>query len=204
MKRTLWLILLYSVSLSAKDLGTFGETFQILEENLLTVLQGKLSKLQSSGEFEKHQEQIREKIVKNIERPVAVEGLIRTKELRKFYYNPSITVPYDLKDHNGVVFHKAGTTINPLDSHHLKQPLLFVDADDSEQVNWVRNIKDPLPKIILVKGAPFDLMKTIEAPVYFDQGGTIVKKLGIKQVPARVEQDDKKLLITEILIEEKQ
>lgn len=204
MKKTIWLLLLYSASLSARDLGTFGETFPILEENLLVFIQGKLSILQSSGELEKHQKLIREKVVKKIERPEAVEGLTRTKEFREFYYDPSITVPYDLKDHNGIVFHKAGTTINPLDSHHLKQPLLFIDADDSEQVNWVRNVKDSLSKIILVKGAPFELMKILESPVYFDQGGTIVKKLGIKQVPARVQQDDKKLLITEVLLEEKQ
>lgn len=202
MKKSLWFIIIYCSALSAKDLGTFGQTFPILEENLLSFIQAKIYALKENGELAQHQKIISEKVVKVIERPVPVEGLIRTLESRRFYYDPSITVPYDLKDHKGVIFHRAGTTVNPLETHHLKQSLLFIDGDDLEQVNWLKNIKNLSSKIILVKGAPFDLMKGLEVPVYFDQGGTIVKKLGIKQVPARVEQEDKKLLITEVLLGE--
>lgn len=204
MKAIFWLIVFYSATLSAKDLGTFGETFPIIEENLLSFIQRKLFKIQENGELAQHQKIITEKIVKNIERPASVDGVAKTKEFRKFYYDPSITVPYDLKDHNGVVFHKVGTSINPLETHHLKQPLLFIDGDDLEQVNWAKKEMYTSPIIILIKGAPFELMKSLDAPVYFDQGGTIVKKIGIKQVPARVIEEDKKLLVTEVLLEEKQ
>jgi conjugal transfer pilus assembly protein TraW len=204
MQKKLWLILLYSAALSAKDLGTFGETFPIVEENLLSFIQGKLSQLQSSGEIQKHQEVIAKKVVKNVQRPLAVEGVVKTKEPRKFYYDPSITIPYDLKDHNGVIFHKAGTTLNPLEVQPLKHSLFFIDGDDIEQINWTKKHINTSPKIILVRGAPFELMKTLETTVYFDQGGSIVKKLGIKQVPARVDQEGKTLVISEILLEEEQ
>ncbi len=204
MQKKLWLILLYSAALSAKDLGTFGETFPIVEENLLSFIQGKLIQLQSAGELEKHQKTIVDRVVKGIERPVAVEGIIKTRNARKIYYDPSITVPYDLKDHKGRVFHKAGTIINPLETHQLKRPLFIIDGDDLEQVNWAKNQKSLDPKIILVKGSPFNLIKTHNITVFFDQGGSIVKKLGIKQIPARVDQEGKKLVISEILLEEEQ
>ncbi len=194
------LILVYSSTISAKDLGTFGETFPILEENLLAFIQGKLAQLESNGELEKHQKSIAEKVVKSVQRP-GVIGLTKTKEARRFYYDPSITVPYDLKDHKGTVFHKAGTKLNPLELHSLKQPLLFINGDDLEQVNWSKKYIHLKPKIILVEGSPFDLMKSFEMPIYFDQGGVIVKKLGIKQVPARVEQEDKMLVVSEINLE---
>lgn len=204
MKKIVWLIVLYSAAISAKDLGTFGETFPIIEENLISFIQGKLSILQENGDLEQHQQAISKKVVSRIERPTPIEEVFRTKESRQFYYDPSITVPYDLKDHKEVVFHKAGTSINPLETHHLKQPLLFIDGDDLEQVNWAKKEMHSSPKIILTKGAPFGLMKSLDTPVYFDQGGTIVKKLGIKQVPALVIEEDKKLLITEVLLEVKQ
>ncbi len=204
MKKLILLILLYSSAISAKDLGTFGETFPILEENLLSFIQNKLAQLQSKGELDKHQKSITEQVIRSIQRPAAVFGLTKTKESRRFYYDPSITVPYDLKDHKGTVFHKAGTTLNPLELHGLKRPLLFINGDDLEQVNWAKKYIHLNPKIILVDGSPFDLMKSFEMPIYFDQGGIIVKKLGINQVPARVEQEDKKLVVSEVKLEEEE
>src|SRR4029077_12524398 len=105
------------------------------------------------------------------------------------------------RDHKGTVFHKAGTTLNPLELHSLKHPLLFINGDDLEQVTWAKKYIHLNPKIILVNGSPFNLMQALDIPIYFDQGGTIIKKLGIKQVPARVEQEDKKLVISEVKLE---
>lgn len=200
MKKLICLIVFYSASISAKDLGTFGETFPIVEENLLSFIQGKLSQLHASNELAKHQSAIVERVVKSIRCPAAVEGLIKTKEPRQFYYDPSILVPYDLKDHRGIVFHKAGTFLNPLELYTLRSPLLFIDGEDAEQVDWAKR-QNNTSKIILVKGSPFELMKGDPQPIYFDQGGSIVKKLGIQQVPARVEQQGKKLMVSEILLE---
>ena len=53
-------------------------------------------------------------------------------------------------------------------------------------------------KLILTKGAPLALMEELKAPVYFDQGGFLVKKLGIHHVPAIVTQEKLRLRIEEI------
>ena len=153
------------------------------------------------------------KILKKTEQalrfPKAVSGITRAKEPRTFTYDPSFTVPYDLKDHKRRVFYKAGTKLNPLETVSLHQSLLFIDGQDEDQIAWIQETqfqetqfqetqfqethlsspkvnKAPLPKIILVAGSPFELMERFNHPFYFDQGGRITKKLGIRHVPALV------------------
>jgi conjugal transfer pilus assembly protein TraW len=192
-------------SLLAEDLGTFGQTFPIQEKNLLEVIQEKLKTLEKSGVLKDHQQKIVERVRQALKRPTAVEGIKATTQPRVFTFNPSIVVPYDLKDHQGQVFQQAGTVINPLHFHSLTKPLLFIDGDDADQVNWAlkqqehhQQANQSLPKIILVKGSPFDLMERHDASFYFDQSGILVKKLGIRQVPAHVSQSGEVLTIEEV------
>jgi conjugal transfer pilus assembly protein TraW len=185
------------------DLGTFGETFPIQEKNLLEVIKAKLQKLFESGQLDDHQKIISKKAKEQLNRPPAVKNLQKTIKPRSFTHDPSITVPYDLKDHEGKAFQAKGTKVNPLDTHEFKYPFLFVDGDDSSQVSWAiqqfqaaeASLK---PKIILVQGAPINLSKKLDLPIYFDQSGVLVKKLGISQVPVRVSQKEKALIIEEI------
>ncbi len=203
MKR--FLIFAWMVSAEAKDFGTLGQTFPIQEKSLLEVIQTKLQNLSTLGQLERHQKYLIQEASYKIKRPASVKGLHRTVTPRSFGYDPTITVPYDLKDHQGKVFHVQGTHLNPLDTHTLHQPLLFIDGEDSEQVEWARrNLKRAvsklLPKVIFVKGSPLDRTEHLQQPVYFDQGGFLIQKLGITQVPAKVIQKGKILWIEEVSI----
>ncbi len=186
-----------------KDLDVYGEVFLIKEKSLLEVIHTKLQALKESGTLENHQKVIVEKTKDKVVHPDPVWGICKTTKPRSFGYDPSITVPYDLQDHQGKVFHQKGTKVNPLDTHAFKTPFLFVDGDDSEQVAWAIKehqlaMNNHKPKIILVKGTPFELSKKLNLPVYFDQSGVLVRKFGISQVPARVYQQDKLLLVEEL------
>lgn len=187
------------------DLGTFGEIFPITEKNLLEVIKAKLQKLFESGQLENHQKAIAEKAKNQLNRPLPVKVFTKTTNPRSFTYDPSITVPYDLKDHQGRVFHAKGTKVNPLETHSFKYPFLFVDGDDSEQVAWAIQQHQAAevshkPKIILVQGAPLELSKQLNLPIYFDQSGVLVNKLGICQIPAKVSQQEKLLVINEVVL----
>lgn len=191
----------------AKDLGVYGEVFPVGEKSLIEVIQEKLQALKESGELENHQKAIAAKTKDKVMHPEPVAGLHKATKPRSFSYDPSIMVPYDLKDHEGQVFHHKGTKVNPLDTHAFKSPFLFLDGDDPDQVNWATKEhrlagNSHKPKIVLVKGAPFELSKQLNIPVYFDQSGALVKKFGIEQIPARVSQQDKVLFIEELILEE--
>jgi conjugal transfer pilus assembly protein TraW len=187
-----------------KDHGIVGTTFEIQEEDLLEVIERKLQVLEKDGSLQVHQKKMVEEAQQKIKRPKPVEGVRHTTEGRSFIYDPSLTVSYDLKDHQGKVFYKAGTKVNPLDYRYLSKPLLFIDGDDEQQVEWVlKQGEEGTTLIILIKGSPFELMAKLDRPIYFDQEGTLTSKLKITQVPARVTQQGQHLLIEELLLQKK-
>jgi len=182
------------------DHGVVGTTFEIEEEDLLEVITQKLKKMEEGGGLDAHHQKIAQETTKRIKRPPSVPGIRHTTKGRVFTYDPSMTVPYDLTDHEGTVFHSKGTKVNPLDYQALSKPLLFIDGDDEFQVQWALKQESP-SQIILTNGSPFELMVTLDRPIYFDQEGSLTKKLGITQVPAKVTQQDKHLLIEELQLQ---
>lgn len=147
-----------------EDLGVYGETFPIKEKSLLDVIKAKLQALSTSGKLEEHQQIILKRAKEQLNRPPPVKNIHKTTVMRSFDWDPSITVPYDLKDQLGNVFHRKGTKVNPLDTRPFRCPFLFVDGDDTEQVAWAIKQHQAAralhkPKIILVQGEPFEVSK---------------------------------------------
>lgn len=182
----------------AKDLGQVGESFSILEEDLLQIIMNKLNHLEQTGGLEEHQRYIQNRFKQRILEPVA-NKVKETVKARIFYYDPTITVDEDLKDHNGHIFRRKGERINPLDTYSFRETWLFFDANSARQKKFaLQQLKDKKLKLILTAGRPVDLMQELQQPVYFDQFGWLLQKLNITQVPALVEQCGKKLKITEV------
>jgi conjugal transfer pilus assembly protein TraW len=198
----LFLILFVCFSMttsSAKDLGVYGETFPIAEENLLQVIQNRLKTMAANGELIKAQQELAQKATQKIRRPAPVKGLIKTQTPRQWFYDPSITVEQDIKDPKGNLIAAKGQVINPLEILSWGAPLLFLDGDDPEQIAWAEH-EHTLAKWVLIKGSPVDMEEKLKRPVYFDQAGMLTGKFGIRAVPCRISQKDKKLLVEEISI----
>ena len=188
------------MSVHAKELGVYGETFPIAEENLLTVIQNKLKGMAADGSIAHTQQEIARKAGRKILRPSPVNGILKTQTPRRWFYDPSMTVESDIKDPKGNLIAAQGTVINPLDKMSWGVPLLFLDGNDPAQVAWAE-AQHSLAKWVLVKGSPVELEEKLKRPVYFDQAGMLVNKFGIQQVPCRISQKDKKLLVEELTIE---
>ncbi|OJW55211.1 MAG: type-F conjugative transfer system protein TraW [Alphaproteobacteria bacterium 41-28] len=202
-----WLL----ITAKAVDLGIHGHTFEIEEPDLLKQIEHKLEALEKDGSLARDQETLLKRAEDGIRLPQPVTGITKATTSRIFYYDPSLVVPYNLKDHKGRIFQKAGTRFNPLTLRSLSSPLIFIDGEDEAQVSWVSvssiesSFKTHIqPKIILTSGAPFALMEKWKQPVYFDQGGRLTKKLKIKHVPAVVVQEGLKLKVSEIALEDTQ
>ena len=110
---------------------------------------------------------------------------------------------YPIADETGAVLFPAGLRKNPLDVVSLSKHLLFFDARDVRQVAKARELiarYQGRVKPILVGGSYIDLMKAWNTPVYYDQDGTLVRKLGITGVPAIVSQEGSRLRIDEVTV----
>ena len=197
------LIFSYAASVEGKDLGRYGETWEIREKDAILEIKEKLGEAEKTGELKKHNDKLLENAKKQIKRPKAVEYIRHTTEERDFIYDPSFSYPHDLKDHKGKVFYKAGTIINPLDYVSLPYKLIFLDGDDKKQEEWALKLYEQAaikPLLILVKGEPLTLSEKHDIHFYFDQFGYTSKKLGINQVPAIVNQEGRNLRIREIIL----
>ena len=155
----------------------------------------------NSRSLAQKQHEMKQKLEGYVSRPTAVEGVAHTANPRAWVYDPSYVLKEDIKDQDGDVIHKAGAVINPLDKIVMPYELLFIDADSDSQVSWALEYDKANEKpcrIILVRGAPMELMKQYKTRMYFDQKGILTGRFGITQVPAMVRQQENKLAIEEL------
>lgn len=183
---------------TARDYGQQGAVWPIAEPDLLQQIHARLTQLERTGETARLNEQLKQRTIARINRPQPVAGLVQASIDRTWRFDPTITVERDIADNRGRVIVAAGTRVNPLDTVPLRSPLVFLDGDEPAQLAWALKRFGSTPaKLILVKGAPLELMKARQRRFYFDQGGTLVKRFGIRAVPASVEQQGRVLVITE-------
>lgn len=195
-------IFLLSPLLYAKDLGVIGQTYPIQEMDFLEFIHQRLQILQQSGNLKKLNSQWIENVKNHADRPLSLGYISKTLTPRSWNMTPAITVPFDLRDHQGRIFAKAGTVINPLQWVSIHKPMLFFDGDDKDEVLWAKELNKKLnnqTKLVLVKGSISQQTKAFQQPIYFDQAGRLISRFHIQHVPAIVEQEGLNLKISEVL-----
>ena len=192
-------VLLCPAEVLARDYGQRGTVFPVIEHDLLEQIHSRLTQMERSGETARLNEDLKRRTIARVNRPDPVAGIVRASEARRWQFDPTITLAADIRGAKGELIHAAGTKVNPLDSVGLRADLLFLDGDDPAQVAWALK-QDANAKLILVKGAPLELMKARQRRFYFDQGGKLTERFGIRSVPARVRQQGRLLEVSEIAL----
>ena len=182
----------------AVDHGQMGQTWPVIEPDLMSVIKARLDRAQANGELEELNQRFAEKVKARVMRPSSVAGIRRAEVTRSWEFDPAIVVENDIRDHKGNLIAAAGQRVNPLAAAPLSKKLVFVDGDDPKQVEWaMAHGSDQRAKIIFVNGSPFELMKTHQRRFYFDQEGKLTGHFGIRHTPAVVEQRGDVLLVEE-------
>jgi conjugal transfer pilus assembly protein TraW len=187
----------------AENIGVIGEVYPIAEEDFLTFIKNRITLIQKSGEWQLLENQFKENVKKHILRPTPIQTITHASTTRSWNYDPSITIPYDLKDATGRIITPAGTTVNPLKAISLSKILIFFDGDDEKEKAWVKKVDEGYhgkTKLILINGSISDNEKYFQKPIYFDQQGKLVNKFNIQHVPAIVQQNGLMLKISEVSI----
>ncbi len=185
----------------ADEIGIVGPTYDIAEPDLLEVIQLRLSQMEKSGELAKKQDEYRDRVVGAVEKPKPVPGIKATAVKRTFYYDPTMVLDHDIRGEDGSILFARGLKVNPLDHVSLRDELIFFDGRDRRQVTFVQRTLRKLngaAKPIMVAGEPLNLMRDWKRRVFYDQGGALVRRLGIHQMPAVVTQDGKRLRVDEV------
>ena len=184
----------------AQNLGNYGNTWDIQEQDAIDMIKGKLTQMEKKGELKKLWSDYRDRYLNSIENPPAVPGISTATTARSWNFDPSYTFGENIEDHLGNVIVRAGTKVNPLKQMPLTKTLIFIDARDPAQVAFAKARSDanPRDKVILVAGSFLKLNREWKRITYFDQRGHLSTRFGIKRVPAVVSQKGDVLLIEEV------
>lgn len=189
---------LICVPAMARDYGQQGTVYPVIEADLLQAIRTRLGQLEASGETARLNQELKRRTIARVNRPEPVAGMGLAQKMRVWRFDPTIAVERDIVDDKKRVILAAGTRVNPLDTVPLRTPLLFLNGDNPGELAWATaRFKPHAAKLILVRGAPLELMRQRQRRFYFDQGGQLVAHFGIRATPATVEQDGRALRITE-------
>ena len=195
-------VLALAAPASAKDLGVRGATWPVAEPDLLAEIEARLLEMERSGELARLQRQARERARMKLEEPDPVPGIAPATEERSRLFDPSITVARDIRTPDGALIAAAGTRVNPLARVALARDLLFVDGQREAEVAWALAHERPA-KIVLLAGRPLDLMRRHRRPFFFDTGGRLAARFGLRLTPVLVAQDGALLRITEFPVDDR-
>ena len=185
----------------ARDLGVRGAVWPVAEPDLLMEIEARLGAMESSGELARMRGEAVDRARKRIEAPARVEGIGPARVRRTRLFDPSITVERDVRTHDGALIAARGARINPLDVRPLTRDLLFIDGARPVEVAWALRRERP-SRIVLLAGRPLDLMRTHGRPFFFDQGGRLTRRLGLRATPTVVTAEGSALRITEVPLED--
>ncbi len=185
----------------AADLGVRGQTWPVAEPDLLEEIEARLSAMRESGELARIEAEARARARSRLEAPEPVAGVAPARERRSRLFDPAIVVERDIRSPDGTLIAAAGTRIDPLAGMMLARDLLFIDGRRAVEVAWALAHEGPA-KIVLLAGRPLDIARRRGEPFFFDQGGRLAARLGLRATPSLVEQAGSKLRITEIPLED--
>lgn len=154
-----------------------GPTYLIAEPDLLEVFMDRISKLKSSGEYQKRFNQEKQKISDRLSNPPAVDGLVKARETRLWLLEASI--PEKLPES---LLRQAAQVELP----KLTRELIFIDGIEEEELQAAKTIVSHRPeaRIVLVGGSAADVSKKLGRRIFFDQGGALTRTFGIQATPA--------------------
>ena len=198
MKKTVILITLIltggmSAAVLARDLGKYGETYAISEEDAIAHIKKAISKY----DWEKFKKQQIEKI-KNY-KPRDLVDLPAAEENKIFKVDMTAALKDDIIGSDGAVIYPQGYKYNPLEYVFMRRILVFINGQDEKQIQWYK--KSPYPgdlrtMLLITDGSYLDLKKKLKTPVYY-ANKEIIDRMGIRALPSVAVQKGTELEVRE-------
>lgn len=198
------MIWIASNSASSQSFGVVGEVFPVAEESFLQLIQTRLQHLTESGELDEINQRWQRQVESHANRPTPLK-LPRAVRKRTHYFRPEIVIDTAIRDAYGQVIYPAGTKVNALSRLPYYSPCwLFLNGDEEAEQKWAKKEMSTCsnPKIILTGGSVHEVETLLNSAIYFDQGGVLTQKLGVRATPARVTRYQDALQIDELVIKE--
>lgn len=187
-------LLFMASPVQAKNMGTIGTTYSIVEPDLVEEVKAKVDQ-EKLARFMAEQ---RQKY-----KPKDILALPTARANRMFFVDMTFTLDHDIHGENGEIMYQRGLSWNPLD--YVSPPeLVVINGEDAKQVDWFekspyyKNIKI---KLLLSAGYAAPLIKQLDRPVFY-LTKVIADRLQLAAAPCVITQNEKKMMVKEVKIDE--
>jgi len=178
------------------NLGTYGATWPIKEQDALVQIKQALKKFNWKKVFNK-QNYLR--AFHEYENRIST-NLPRTKKHKIYTVDMTYTLQRNIVDAQGKIIYPKGYTFNPLNYVKMPFDIVVINADDKAQVKWFMHSKyyNKIKTMLLIcKGDVITLEKKVKMPVFYADR-RIVERFHLEAVPSVIYQKGEVMYVEEI------
>ncbi len=202
---TVFLCLLITSTAVARDLGTFGAVYDIVEKDALKEVEEKAKSVDFSKAVD------RNALVKKAktftpEDVKEMKAISPARKDRTFLVDMTYTLERDIKDDKGNIVYPAGYTFNPLTYVSYPRTLVILNGKRPEDVRWFKEssyAKDAQVTLLLTDGPYSELSRSLKRPVFY-ASAKLIEVFRIQAVPSVVRQSGTYMEVTEVRIPPRQ
>lgn len=183
----------------AKDLGKYGATYTIIEEDAIVQMKKAIVKY----DWDKFEKKQIEKIKKF--KPKDLVDLPLAKEDKVFSIDMTYTLKEDIIGKDGLVIYPRGYQYNPMEYVFMRRIMVFINAKDIRQMEWYKNspYPDDMRTVLLITDGSYLYVKNkLNTSVYY-ANREIIERMGIKAVPSVAVQKGTELEVREYALKKK-
>jgi conjugal transfer pilus assembly protein TraW len=178
----------------AKDLGKYGATYPIIEEDAISQMKKAIARY----DWEKFKIKQKEKI-KNF-KPKDLVDLPVAKEDKVFKVDMTGAIKEDIIGRDGEVIYPKGYKYNPMEYVFMRRIIVFINGKDEKQIEWYK--KSPYPAdmrtmLLITDGSYLDVRKKLNTMTVYYANKEIIERMGIKAVPSVAVQKGTELEVQE-------
>jgi len=197
--------LLMASTAVARDLGTFGAVYDIVEKDALKELEEKAKSVDFSKAVDRNA-LVRKARNFTPEDVKEMKMIGPARKDRTFLVDMTYTLARDIKDDKGNVVYSAGYAFNPLSYVAYPRALVILNGKRPEQVRWFEesaHAKDAQVTLLLTDGSYSELSRYLRRPVFY-ASTRLIEAFKIQVVPSVVRQSGAYMEVTEVRIPPRQ
>ena len=183
-----------SAEIWAKDLGKYGATYPVIEEDAI----GQLKKAIAGYDWVKFTNKQKEKI-RNF-KPKDLMDLPVAKENKVFNVDMTGTIKEDIIGRDGEVVYPKGYKYNPMEYVFMRRIIVFINGSDEKQIEWYKQSPYPADMrtmLLITDGSYLNVRKKLKALTVYYANKEIIERMGIKAVPSVAVQKGTELEVRE-------
>lgn len=180
----------------AKDVGTFGNTYPIVEKDALTETQERAAQIDWKKVLDR-------KKLEKYQGPADRISLPRAKRDRVHTVDMTYVTEIDVPDGRGGILYPAGYRFNPLDYLTYPKTIIVINGNDPAQVKWFKEsgYSGRVDVMLMITEGTFAaISKQVNCNLFY-ANAQIINRFQLHALPSIVRQKGRVMEVAEVLVQ---